>query len=274
VIRRVAVAVAVLGVLGVLGGMVAAACSARAGSSAAASGTVQLLIYAAASLKEALVAVQDAYEEDRPGTTLVLATDSSSTLRTQIEEGAPADVFLSADETHPAHLVESALADGDLVAFARNRLAIIVPAGNPAGIATPADLAGQGVKVIAAGDAVPITRYALQAVDNLAADPGYPQDFAEAYARNIVSREENVKAVVAKVELGEGDAAIVYATDALAASGISVIDIPPSANVEATYAGVVIATSPRIEAARAFLQWLAGPRGAASLAPFGFAKPS
>ena len=86
------------------------------------------------------------------------------------------------------------------------------------GIKTPADLAKPGVKIIAAGDAVPITKYANQLVDNLAKSPGYPADFATAYNANIVSKEDNVKAVVAKLELGEGDAGIVYVTDAKAST--------------------------------------------------------
>ena len=271
-IRRVVIAA--LAVVAVAGGSVTAACSAGPGSSPASSATDQLSIYAAASLKDALVAVRDAYETERPGTTLVIATDSSSTLRTQIEEGAPADVFLSADETNPERLVESGLADGQALVFAGNRLTVIVPADNPAGIETPSDLARPGVKVIAAGDEVPITRYAQQVVDNLAAEPSSPQGFAEAYAANVVSREENVKAVAAKIELGEGDAAIVYVTDALAASDVTIVEIPPSANVAATYAGVVIGASPRIEAARVLLDWLAGPEGAAILGQFGFVTPS
>jgi molybdate transport system substrate-binding protein len=275
VIRRVRVAmVTVLADLVIAGGAVFGACAAMPGSSHAPSTAVQLSIYAAASLKDALVAVSDAYETERPGTTLVSATDSSSTLRTQIEEGAPADVFLSADETNPDRLVEAGLVDGHALAFAGNRLTIIAPADNPAGIETPADLARPGVRIIAAGDAVPITRYAQQVVDNLAADPSLAPGFAEAYAANVASREENVKAVAAKIELGEGDAAMVYVTDALAASDVAIVEIPPFANVRATYAGVVVGASPRVEAAHAFLDWLAGPEGVAILARFGFEAPS
>ena len=91
---------------------------------------------------------------------------------------------------------------------------MIVPTDNPASIKTPADLAKPGVKIIAALDAVPITKYANMLVDNLAKAPGYPADFATAYKANIVSKEENVGAVVGKIAIGEGDAAIVYVTDA------------------------------------------------------------
>ncbi len=234
---------------------------------------VELSIYGAASLKDVLAEVKTAYEAAVPGVTLTLATDSSATLRTQIEEGAPAEVFLSADETNPQTLVDGGLADGDAVAFAGNLLTIIVPTDNPASIATPADLARPGIKVVAAGDEVPISKYAHQAVANLAALPGYDASFATGYAGNVVSKEENVRAVVAKIELGEGDAAIVYVTDATASDGVATIDIPPAANVPATYAGVVVKASTHLTEAHAFFDWLAGPEGSAILAGFGFLPP-
>ena len=127
--------------------------------------------------------------------------------------------------------------------FAGNKLTVIVPIANPAKINSPKDLANPGVKIIAAGDAVPITKYANLLVANLAKQPGYPANFDAAYHANIVSKEDNVKAVVAKLELGEGDAAIVYVTDAKASTKVASVDVPPDANVPATYAGVVIKAS-------------------------------
>lgn len=235
---------------------------------------VELTVYAAASLKGALDAARTAYAAAVPGVTLTVATDASSTLRTQIEQGAPADVFLSADQTNPTRLVDAGLTDGSAIAFAGNLLTVIVPTANAAGIATPADLAKPGLKIIAAGADVPIDKYATQAVTNLAGLPGFPTGFAAAYDANVVSREDNVKAVVAKVELGEGDAAIVYVTDAKASTRIRPIEIPAAANVPATYAGVVVMASTRAAAAHAFLTWLAGPDGQAVLADFGFLPPS
>jgi len=235
---------------------------------------VELTVYAAASLKGALDAVTAAYETAAPGVTLTVATDASSTLRTQIEQGAPADVFLSADQTNPKTLVEGGFADGAAVDFAGNTLTVIVPAANPAGISSPADLAGSGVKIIATGSDVPIAGYAAQVVANLAGTGGYPVGFAAAYAANVVSREDNVKAVVAKIELGEGDAAIVYLTDATASAKVKVVDIPAEANVPVTYAGVVVRASRNAAAARAFLSWLAGPDGQAVLGGSGFLPPS
>jgi molybdate transport system substrate-binding protein len=233
-----------------------------------------LTIYGAASLKGALDKVKTAYKAANPGTTLTISTDSSATLETQIEQGAPADVFLSADTTNPKKLVDKGLAAAAAVAFAGNKLTVIVPTANPAGIASPKDLAKIGVKVIAAGDGAPITKYALQLVANLAKEAGYPDDFAAKYSANIASKEDNVKAVVAKIELGEGDAGIVYVTDAKASTKVTTVDVPDAANVPATYAGVVVEASKNAAAAQGFLTWFAGPDGQAILGTFGFLPPS
>ena len=233
-----------------------------------------LTIYGAASLKGVLDKVKTAYETANPGSTLTISTDSSATLETQIEQGAPADVFLSADTTNPKKLIDKGLAAGAAVTFAGNKLTIIVPTANPAGIASPKDLAKTGIKVIAAGDAVPITKYATMLVANLAKESGYPADFAAKYTANIASREDNVKAIVAKVELGEGDAGIVYVTDAKASTKVTTVDVPDIANVPATYAGVVVKASKNTATAQAFLTWFAGPDGQAILGTFGFLPPS
>jgi molybdate transport system substrate-binding protein len=253
--------------------MVLAACGAGGTSASQSSGAVQLTVFGAASLKGVLEKVKTAYASSHPGVTLTTSTDSSAALETQIEQGAPADIFLSADTTNPQKLVEKGLASGNLVPFATNLLTVIVPTGNPGKIASPADLARPGVKVIAAGDSVPITKYAKQLVTNLAKQPGYPADFAAGYTANIASKEDNVGAVVAKVGLGEGDAAIVYQTDAKTSQKVTAVPVPAGANVAATYAGVVVKASPNQAAAEAFLRWLAGPDGQSILAAAGFMPP-
>ncbi|HEX2626367.1 MAG TPA: molybdate ABC transporter substrate-binding protein [Candidatus Limnocylindrales bacterium] len=260
------------------GGATAAGTTAPAAGATAAPATnavgTEITIYAAASLKGALDQAKTVFEAANPGILLMISTDSSSALETKIEQGAPADVFLSADTTNPARLVAAGLASSDPVSFAGNTLVIIVPKGNPAGIASPFDIATPGVKIVAAGDAVPIAQYATRLVNNLAIAPGAPMGFATSYARNVVSKEENVKAVVAKIELGEGDAAIVYGTDAKASGKVESVAITPeSANVPATYAGVVVKASTNQAAAAMFLAWLAGPDGQAILAGFGFLPP-
>jgi molybdate transport system substrate-binding protein len=248
--------------------------SSTAPASASTAASVELTVYAAASLKGVLDEAKVAYEAANAGTTIMTSTDSSSALETKIEQGAPADVFLSADTTNPTKLVGQGLADGGPVAFAGNQLTIVVPTANTAGIKTPADLARSGIKVIAAGDEVPITKYATQLVANLAKEPGCPAHFVAAYTANIASKEDNVQAVMAKIELGEGDAGIVYVTDAKASTKVATVDVPDSANVPATYAGVAIKASGKAAAAKAFLAWLAGPDGQAILGEFGFLPPS
>ncbi len=254
--------------------LILAACSPGATTAPSTALSGSLTIYGASSLKAALAKAQTAFQAAYPGVTITISTDSSSTLETQIEQGAPADVFLSADTTNPARLVAKRLNAGDPVTFAGNVLTVIVPATNPAGITSPADLARTGVKVIAAGATVPITAYATTLVANLAKEAGYPAGFVAAYGANVVSQEDNVAAVVSKIALGEGDAAIVYVTDARTSTKVTTITVPTDANVPATYAGVVVKASRNAAAAKAFLSWFAGPGGQAILASFGFLPPS
>jgi molybdate transport system substrate-binding protein len=245
-----------------------------AGAPSSDASVVSLTVYGAASLKAVLAEVKTVYEAATPRISLTISTDSSAALEAKIEDGAPVDVFLSADTSNPQKLADKGMAAGDPTPFAGNLLTVIVPAANAAGIRAPADLGREGVKVIAAGDAVPITKYASRLVANLAAQPGYPADFVARYDANVVSKEDNAAAVVAKVALGEGDAGIVYRTDARASSAVRTIAVPDAANVPATYAGVVVKASANPDAARAFLAWLASPAGQAVLAGFGFLPPS
>jgi molybdate transport system substrate-binding protein len=233
----------------------------------------ELTIFAAASLKHMLAEAESAYEAANPGTDLWISTDSSSALETKIEQGAPADVFLSADTTNPQKLIDGGFASGEAVRFAGNKLTVIVPTDNPAAIQSAADLAKPGLRIIAAGDDVPITKYAIQLVENLAAEADDPAGFADAYVANVASKEDNVSSIVSKVALGEGDAGIVYVTDAAASDEVTAIAVPDAANVPATYAGVVVRESPNHEAAAAFLDWLTGADGQAVLSSFGFLPP-
>lgn len=227
-------------------------------------------VYAAASLRDAFEALTGPWEAAHPGSTLILSFGASSTLRAQIEQGAPADVLASADIRNAQLLVDQCLAPGPIIPFAGNALVVVVPSGNPAGIETPADLARPGVRYVTAGPEAPITRYATQAIDNLASLPGYPSDFVVAVTANIVSEEDNVRAVLAKIELGEGDAAIVYATDTAASDLIETVAIPDAANVPATYAAVANVDAPHPGLASEFLSFLTGPDAKTVLAEFGF----
>lgn len=242
-----------------------------AGCAGAACGCVTpVTIFGASSLKPALIDLTQTYGDVSPNAVVFqISTGSSAGLRTQIEQGALADVFLSADTANPQALIDAGLTDGDMTTFATSHLTLIVAPGNPAHIAGAADLAKPGVKVIAAGDEVPITNYANQVVANLAGLAGYPPNFAQLYDANIVSREDNVAAVVSKIALGEGDVAIVYITDA-ARTGVDSIDLPDAANVTAAYAGVVLKSSQGPKSAHRFLDWLRSLGARQLLAAYGF----
>jgi len=235
-----------------------------------------LTVYAASSLKASLTELTHLWEDDsivHGGSTLAISTDSSAALETKIEQGAPADVFLSADTTNPQKLVDGGFATGPATVFATNRLVIILAPKNPANITSPFDLAKPGVKIVAAGDTVPITTYATQLVQNLAKLPGAPAGFEAAYRANVVTKAEDVRAVITQVLLGQGDAAIVYVSDAKTGGALDTIAIPEGANVVATYAGVVVKASSLQAADQAFLSWLGGPAGQAVLQTYGFLPP-
>jgi molybdate transport system substrate-binding protein len=273
-------AVAVLGLAILLVGCLSSASNSPSASTvesaapsiAASVQTVELTVLGAASLQDALDEIETEDEAALPGTDLVIATDSSAALRTQIEEGAPADVFLAADTSNPDTLVEAGLGM-ETIEYAGNSVALVVPLENRAGIETPAELATDGVQIIAAGPEVPITSYVADVVAHLADIPGYPSFFADAYAANVVSEEDNVRGVLTKVELGEGDAGFVYQTDAQSSDEVVQISVPAEANTHAVYGGCVIVNSDHLEVAEAFLIWLAGVDGQAILAEFGFVGP-
>lgn len=244
--------------------VVPTACGIRLG------GEVRLTVYGAASLREALTEAAGAYETVAM-VSMAVGFDASSAIRVQIEEGALAvDVFASADTANPQALVDRGLAVGPVTPFARNRLTIVVPADNPAGIRDPRDLAREGVRIVGVGEAVPISRYVEACLEKLAALPGYPAGYADGVTANVVSREDNVRAALTKVELGEADAAFVYVTDAAASDAVTVVAIPDVANVEAVYGAVAIGASAHPAEAAAFVSWLAGPQGSVILAKFGF----
>ena len=154
--------------------------------------------------------------------------------------------------------------------FARNRLALAVPAGNPGGIREPRDLARPGLRLVMTAETVPVGRYTQEVLRKLASRSDHPEDFAEAVSRNVVSREGNVRGVLAKVELGEADAGIVYETDLRSSSRVRGMEISDEANVEATYPLAVVAGTRNPEGARAFARFVTGELGRAILRRHGF----
>lgn len=226
-------------------------------------------VYAAASLTDAFNAVGPEFERSQPGVKVRMNFGASSMLKAQIEQGAPADVFASADMPNMAPLAESRRVLAPQT-FARTRLTLVVPASNPGRVRSAHDLDRRGLRVVITGEAVPIGRYSEQALQQLSRQPGYGADWLKRVHANVLSREANVRSLLAKVELGEADAALVYETDARSTRRVRSIPLPPAANVDAAYPIAVVADSPNRGAAEAFVRFVLTGRGQATLHRFGF----
>jgi molybdate transport system substrate-binding protein len=237
---------------------------APAASLAAASG--ELTVFAAASLKSAFESFAPAYQAET-GLGLTSSFDASSALRAQIEQGAPADVFASADQRWMSELMAKGQVDGEPAVFARNRLVAIVPRNNPARIGALGDLARRGTKIVLAAEAVPVGKYSRETLVRLAGAEGFPKDYDRRVLANVVSQEENVKSVVAKVQLGEADGGIVYQSDVTpsVARYVRVFEIPDPYNSIATYPIAVLKSAGNAQAARDFLALVTSARGQAVL---------
>jgi molybdate transport system substrate-binding protein len=231
-----------------------------------------LTVFAAASLADVFAQVDAGFVEADPGPGTVFNFAASDQLAQQILAGAPAEVFASANAAQMQIVVDAGLADEAQVrVFARNRLVIAVPPDNPAGIASLADLATPGVRLVLAAAEVPAGRYALQILDNASADAAYGAGFPDAVLANVRSYEENVRAVLAKVVLGEADAGIVYLTDAQSSEDdVVAIEIPLDFNVVAEYFIAPQSGAVHPDRARAFLDYLLSTEGQSILAGAGF----
>jgi molybdate transport system substrate-binding protein len=238
-------------------------------ASASSSPKSELVVYAASSLTTSFQALARAYEAARPDTQVVLAFDSSSALRARIEQGAPADVLASAGGDAIDRLVRAGMTRGPAAAFAQNRLALIVPADNPAAIRRVEDLARPGVRVVAAAEGVPITAYAGELLARVATSPYAPPGFVAKVEANVVSREDNVRAVLAKIQLGEGDAAIVYDTDAHDAPDVRSLPIG-DINVNVVYSAIAVVNDASGEQGVEFVRWLRDAPAQAILGGAGF----
>lgn len=233
-----------------------------------------LTVFAAASLTNAFTEIGTAFERTNPGVKVAFNFAGSQELRTQIEQGARADVFASADAKHIDDLKSKGLMRGDARVFAHNRLIVIAPKNNPAGIQTLHDLAKPGVKLVLADASVPIGNYSLQVLDKLSMDTASSVDFKARVLARVVSRENNARQVVGKVSLGEADAGIVYATDAQSAAGkLITIEIPDSFNVVAIYPIVILKESANAAFAEKFSAFVLSSEGQMILKQHGFATP-
>ncbi len=232
----------------------------------------EVVVFAASSLTDAFKEAAAVFREMHPGARVSLSFASSASLAAQINEGAPADVFASADGAQMTVVVSRGNA-GTPVVFATNRPILVVPrTGSP--VASFADLARPGVRLVLAAPEVPIGRYSREILARASGTPAGPgADFGAKALANLRSNEANVRAVLTKVQLGEADAGIVYATDAASGgSDIRVISIPPEYNVLAEYPIAVTSSARNVLAASAWLAFLLSGEGQAVLEKYGFGR--
>lgn len=246
----------------ILGGLIALGSVAVACGGDESGGRGHLRVFAAASLTEAFEKLGTAFAAENPNVKVTFNFAASSALVRQIGEGAPADVFASADLANMDTLTAAGHTRSAPVVFTTNRAQIIVEHGNPKGIAGIADLARGDLLVVSCAPEVPCGRYAKQILDKAAVTVSFK------------SLEKNVKAVVSKVTLGEADAGIVYRTDVLAAGAKAAgVDIPADLNVVAEYPITITKEAKDPQAAQAFIDFIRSTAGAKILESFGFVSP-
>lgn len=228
-------------------------------SSPALSGTIT--VFAASSLNAAYTAIGSEFQKSHPGTVVNFSFGGSSTLVSQIQQGAIGDVFASADQPNMQKLINARLTAERPIVFARNDLEIVVGMGNPKHITSLSNLARSGLVVVLCAPAVPCGHYAAQALQKAGVTV------------NPASQEADVKAVLSKVALGEADAGIVYVTDVkVAGTAVEGVAIPPALNVVAEYPIVILKDSPNRALARAFISYVLTD-GRRILARYGFTNP-
>jgi molybdate transport system substrate-binding protein len=234
----------------------------------------EVVVFAASSLTDVFGQVaKDAQGQSAGITKVTYNFAGSQALVTQLSQGAKADILVTADEKSMRSAADAGVALSDAYrTFASNKLVVITAPGDQSTLSTLHDLGMPGLKLVLAAPAVPAGNYALQALDKLAADPTYGPTFKDSVLSNVVSREDNVRQVVAKVQLGEADAGIVYVTDARGGQ-VGTIDIPDQYNVVAEYFITVLPTTANEAGARAFVGYLLSDAGQKTLADFGFSPP-
>ena len=223
-------------------------------------------VYAASSLAEAFRELSVAFEVAHPGTDVRLTLAGSQVLRLQIKQGAPADVFASADPEHMQSLVDAGLVDA-AQPFASNDLVVIVPLSNPAGIETFEQLP-RAQRIVLGTENVPAGRYAREVLRR--ASQQLDSGFATRVLGHVVSEESNVRLARAKVDLGEADAALVYRTDAISSDRVRMVAIPDAMNVAASYVIGVVASEGKVPAADLWVDLVLSGDGRAVLLRHGF----
>lgn len=232
-----------------------------------------LTVLAAASLTEAFTELGEIFEAQNPGVTVAFSFAGSQQLAQQLDQGAPADVFASASKKYmDAAVTSGRVAQTAPKIFVTNRLVVIFPKDNPAGLMELKDLAKAGLKLDLADASVPVGQYSLDFLDKASQDEAFGFAFKDDVLKNVVSYENNVKAVVTKVALGEADAGIVYVSDITAdvAQQVGRLDIPDALNTIANYPIAAISDSQYPDLAAAFISLVLSPEGQQVLAKYNF----
>ncbi len=231
-----------------------------------------LTVFAAASLTDAFDEIGTAFSAANPDVSVVFNFGGSSTLAAQLADGAPADVFASANNTQMKAAQDAGRIAGTPRTFVKNRLVLIVPADNPAQIQSLHDLSKPGVKLVLAAPGVPVRDYTDTMLGKLAADAGYGEDYRTAVMANLVSEEDNVRQVSAKVALGEADAGVVYRSDVTPdiADQVIALPIPDAFNTLATYPIAVTDDSADAALAGQFADFVLSDAGQDILVKWGF----
>jgi molybdate transport system substrate-binding protein len=236
----------------------------------AATSSQEITVFAASSLTSAFNDLAQAFQAQNEGVRVVFNFASSSQLAAQLNEGIAADLFASANPAQMQTVIDGGRVEaGTEVIFVSNRLTIIVPADNPAGINSLEELAQPGIQLILAVEGVPVRQYTDEIVAAM------PADFQEHFYDNLVSEEENVRQVSAKIALGEADAGIVYTSDVTPdiAALVQQIAIADEQNVTAAYPVAPLADAANPELAQSFIDFIMSAEGQSILAKWGFGPP-
>src|SRR5215217_5582543 len=233
----------------------------------------KLTVFAAASLTDAFKEIGQTFGAANGGATVSFNFAGSDQLATQITQGAPADVFASANKKQLDVVIKAGeIISGTERTFARNRLVLVYPKDNPAKLTALKDLANPGVKIVLANKSVPVGGYALDFLGKASKLPEYTDTYSPTVLKNVVSYEENVKAVLSKITLGEADAGIVYTTDAATVTdgSISQLNIPDNLNTIASYPIAATKNAKNADLAKKFVDFVLGPDGQQILVKYGF----
>ena len=232
-----------------------------------------LTVLAAASLLDAFNDLGAQFEASHPGVNVAFNFAGSQQLAQQIASGAPADVFASANQQQMLTAEKSGRIEVSQISlFTQNRLVVVFPKDNPGKLSMLKDLALPGLKLVFAAKAVPVGQYSLDFLNKASQDPTFGAGYEDSVLKNVVSYEDNVKAVLTKVALGEADAGIVYTTDISGAyaAKVSQLAIPDALNVIASYAIAALKDSSQPGLAQAFVDLVLSAAGQAALEKYGF----